>query len=78
MSAPVLLTLLNELRKIDIMQGMTSILALFQNKFYKFNKTGARMLDSIYQMTLKLNKNCSLASSTQRYNGHHYVMLRNL
>ena len=26
----------------------------FRNKFDKFNKTGVRMLDSIYHMTLKL------------------------
>ena len=46
MSAHVLLNLLNKL----------SILFLFNNKLNKFNKTGARMLDSIYQeiMTLKL------------------------
>ena len=30
------------------------ILSLFRNKFTKFNNTGARMLDSIYHMTLKL------------------------
>ena len=29
------------------MQGLLSILLLFQNKFNKFNNTGARMLDSI-------------------------------
>ena len=38
MSAHVLLNLLNELR----------------NKFNKFNNTRARMLDSIYHMTLRL------------------------
>ena len=27
-------------------------LALFHNKFNEFNNTGARMLDSIYQMRL--------------------------
>ena len=30
------------------------ILSVFPNKFDKFNNTGARMLDSIYHMTLKL------------------------
>ena len=34
--------------------GLTSILSLFRNLFNKFNKTGARMLDSVYHMTLKL------------------------
>ena len=54
MSAHVLLNLLNELGKRDKMRGLPSILSLFRNKFYQFNNTGARMLDSIYHMTLKL------------------------
>ena len=54
MSAHVLLNLVNELRKRDKMRGLPSILFLFRNKFNKFNNTGARMLDSIYRMTLKL------------------------
>ena len=33
---------------------VTSILSPFCNEFYKFNKTGARMSDSINHMTLKL------------------------
>ena len=36
------------------MRGMPSILSLFRDEFNKFNNTGARMLDSIYHMTLKL------------------------
>ena len=51
MSAHVLLYLLNELRKRDKMRGLPSILFLFHNEFNKFNKTGARMLDSLYHMT---------------------------
>ena len=58
MSAHVLLNLLNELGKSDKMRSLPSTLLLFHNKFNKFNNTGARMLDSIYRMTLKLNKNC--------------------
>ena len=54
MSAHVLLSLLNELGKRDKMRGLLSILSLFRNKFNKFNNTRARMLDSIYHMTLKL------------------------
>ena len=62
MSAHVLLTLLNELGKRDKMRGLPrdkmrglpSILSLFRNEFNKFNKTRARMLDSIYHMTLRL------------------------
>ena len=54
MSAHVLLNLLNELRKSDKMRGLSSILSLFRNEFNNFNDTGARMLDSIYHMTLRL------------------------
>ena len=53
MSAHVLL----KLRKSNKMRGLPSILSLFRNMFNKFNKTSARMLDSIYHMTLKLLKN---------------------
>ena len=53
MSTHVLLNLLNKLRERDKMRGLPSILSLFRNKFKKFNNTGARMLDSIYHMTLK-------------------------
>ena len=53
MSAHVLLNLLNELRKRDKMRGLPSILSLFHNEFNKFNNTRARMLDSIYHMTLR-------------------------
>ena len=54
MSAHVLLNLLNELRKRGKMRGLPSILSLFRNEFNKFNNTRARMLDSIYHMTLRL------------------------
>ena len=30
------------------------MLSFFRNEFNKFNNTGARMLDSVYRMTLKL------------------------
>ena len=53
-SAHVLLNLLNELGKSDKMRGLPSILSFFRKEFYKFNNTGARILDSIYHMTLKL------------------------
>ena len=48
------IVLLNELRKRDKMRGLPSILSLFRNEFNKFNNTGARMLDSIYYMTLSI------------------------
>ena len=54
MSAHVLLKLLNELGKSDKMRGLPSISSLFCNKFNKFNNIRARMLDSIYHMTLRL------------------------
>ena len=53
MSANVLLNLLNKLKKRDKMLGKPSILSLFRNKFNKSNNTRARMLDSIYHMTLR-------------------------
>ena len=66
MSAHVLLNLLNELGKRDKMRGLPSILSLFRNEFNKFNNTRARMLDSIYHMTLILLRN--LISGVKRYN----------
>ena len=54
MSANVLLNLLNKSGKRDKMRGLPSILSLFCNEFNKFNNTRAGMLDSIYQMTLRL------------------------
>ena len=52
MIAHVLFNLLNELRKRDEMRGLPSILSLFRNEFYEVDDTRARMLDSIYHMTL--------------------------
>ena len=66
MSAHVLLNLLNELGKSDRMRGLPSILSLFRNEFNKFNNTRARMLDSIYHMTLRLL--CSLISGVKLIN----------
>ena len=57
MSVHVLLILLNDFGKSDKMRGLPSILLLFRNEFNQFNDTGARALDSIYHMTLKLIKN---------------------
>ena len=54
MSVHVLLNSLNELRKSDKMRGLPSILWRFRNEFNKFNNTEARMLDSIYHMTIRL------------------------
>ena len=53
MSAHVLLNLLNELGKRDKMLGLPSILFLFLSKLNIFNSTEARILDSIYHMTLR-------------------------
>ena len=60
-SAHVLLSLLNELGKCDKTRGLPSILFIFCNKFNKFHKTGARMLDFIYHRTLKSLKIAFLA-----------------
>ena len=54
MSSHVVLNLLNELRLRDKLRGLPSIISLLSNEFNKFNNTGARMIDSIYHMTLKL------------------------
>ena len=85
MSDHVILNLLNELRKRNEMRGLLNILSLYGNKFDKFNNTQARMLDSIYHMTLKILKNCIFCenfkifpSSLQSYNGCHYTTLLNL
>ena len=53
-SAHVLLNLVNELGKSDKMRGLPSILSLFRNDFNTLNTIRARMLDSIYHMTLRL------------------------
>ena len=52
MSAHVSMNLLNKLGKRDKMRGLPSILSLFRNKFNNFNNKRARMLDSIYHMTM--------------------------
>ena len=48
------------------MQCLPSIFSLFRNEFNKFNNTRARMLDSIYQKTLRLLWH--LISAVKRYN----------
>ena len=84
MSSNVLLNLSNELGKSDKMPGLPSILSFFRNKFNKFNKTGARMLDSIYHMTNTLkshfwHKNVIMLSlCTQRCYGRHTVSRKSI
>ena len=67
MSVHVLLNLLNELGKSDKMQGISSFLSFFRNEFNEFNNTGARMLDSICHMTLKLINNRILGAKMSRF-----------
>ena len=64
MSAHVLSNLSNELGKRDKMRGLPSILSLFRSEFNQFNNTRARMLDSIYHMTLRLLWNLISAVKT--------------
>ena len=84
MSALVLLILLNELGKRDKMRGLPSILSIFRNEFNKFNKTRARMLDSIYHMTNTLKshfwrKNVRILSlCAQRCYGRHNVSRKSI
>ena len=72
-TAHVLLILLNELGKRDKMRGLSSILSLFSNGLDKFNKTRARMLDSIYHMTLRILLN--LISGVKMLRFCHYEVL---
>ena len=71
MSAYVLLNLLNEFGIRDKMRGLPSIYSLFYNELYKFNNTGARMLDSIYHMPLTLLWNLISAVKTLYF--YHYI-----
>ena len=52
------------------------ILSLFRNEFNKFNNTRARMLDSIYRMTLRLLLNLISAVKTLQF--CHYMYVRNV
>ena len=54
MSVYVLSIFLNELEKIDKMRGLPIILSLFRNEINKINNTRARILHSIYHMTLSI------------------------
>ena len=54
MSAHLLLNSLNELEERDNMRGLSSVVSIFRIEFNKFNNTGARMLNSIYHMALRL------------------------
>ena len=65
MSAYVLLNLLSVSGKRDKMRGFSSILSPFRNEFNKNNDTGARMLDYIYHMTLKIIKNPKIGVKCQ-------------
>ena len=54
MNAHVLFNLLNELRIRDKKEGLLSILSHLSKEFNKFNNARAPILDSIYNMTLRL------------------------
>ena len=72
----VVLNLLNELMKRGEMRGLSSILLLFRNESNKFNTTGARLLDSIYHMTLKVLKTLIFDVKTSIfYHILHYVIM---
>ena len=71
MSAHVLFNLLYEFGKRDNMRGLQSILSLFRNEFNKLNNTRARMLDSIYHMTLRFLLNIISGVKTLLF--YHYV-----
>ena len=48
------LNLLNKTGKSDKMRGLPIILSFIHIEFNKFNNTGARMLVSIYNVTIKI------------------------
>ena len=56
------------------MLGLPSILSLFGNEFNKFNNTRARMSESIYHMTLKLNRVFTIYTRHYYY-GRRYIPL---
>ena len=56
-SAHVLLNLLNELRKKDKFVACQTFYLFFATSLIKFINIGARMLDSVYHVVLKLIKN---------------------
>ena len=64
MSAHVLLSWGKEI-KCDACRAF--FLSLSRNDLNKFNKTGARMIDSIYHMALKLIKNLIVGEKRQYY-----------
>ena len=43
------------------MEGLLSVYSVFYNELNKFNNKEAKMIDSIYHMTLNLFENCLLA-----------------
>ena len=49
------------------MRGLSNVLTLFCNGFNKFNKIGARMLDSLCHMTLSLIENRGFGVKTLRF-----------
>ena len=54
MSVHVLLNLSNKSGKSNKTVRLAEhFIILFRNEFHKFNNTGARMLDSVYHMTLR-------------------------
>ena len=53
---------------------MINFLLLVQNKFNKFNNTGAQMLDSIYQMTLIKNHIFGVKTSRFCHLLHNLIM----
>ena len=53
------------------MRGLPSILSLYSNEFNKFNNTRARMLDSVYHVTLRLL--CSLIADGKTLLFYHNV-----
>ena len=67
MSAHVLLNLLNELGQKIRCEALPSILSVSPNQFNRFNKTGARMQNSIYHMKLESHFISKFCIKTSRF-----------
>ena len=67
MSAHVLLNLSKKKGELNKMRGLPNSISLFRNEFNKCDETRARILDSIYHMTLEIFKNHIFDMKTSRF-----------
>ena len=70
----LLLDLLNELGKSDIMRSLLSIVSLFRNEFNKYNDTGTRMFDFIYVKSFEFVLKSHFRGDKSCYRRHHNTL----